>query len=151
MTGAHVGHDAVVGDSVTLASGTLIGGHVELGDHVTCGGRVAVAPFVRVGSRAFLAAGAMVERDIPPFVIAAGDRARVRALNKVGLDRAGIPEASRAALKRAFRLIFRSGTPRGTAAQALSADPDPYVRELSAFLRRAQPDPGTVPDGEVPG
>jgi acyl-[acyl carrier protein]--UDP-N-acetylglucosamine O-acyltransferase len=59
----------------------------------------------------------------------------VRALNKIGLDRAGLPAASRSALKRAFRMIFRGTSPRASAALALSADPDPYVRELSAFLR----------------
>ncbi len=115
----------------------LLAGHVTLGDHVAAGGSAAIAPFVRVGTRAFLAAGAMVEQDVPPFVIAAGDRARVRALNRVGLARSGVPEASRAALDRAFRTLFRAGTPRAIAARALAEDPDPFVRELCAFLLEA--------------
>ena len=134
MAGAHIAHDVSVGDGVILANGTLLGGHVTVGDHAVTGGQVAVAPFVRVGARAFLAGGAMVERDVPPFVIAAGDRARVRALNKVGLARSGVPEASRIALERAFRAIFRSGAPRREAAAALKDDADPFVRELSAFV-----------------
>jgi UDP-N-acetylglucosamine acyltransferase len=134
MAGAHVAHDVQVGDSVTLANGTLLGGHVSVGDHAVTGGQVAIAPFVRVGSRAFLAGGAMVERDVPPFVIAAGDRARVRALNKVGLERSRVPEASRAALEKAFRAIFRSGAPRRQAAEALAGDEDPFVRELAQFI-----------------
>jgi UDP-N-acetylglucosamine acyltransferase len=134
MAGAHVAHDATLGDGVTLANDTLLGGHVTLGDHVTTGGHVAVAPFVRVGARAFLAGGAMVERDVPPFVIAAGDRARVRALNQVGLTRGGAPEASRRALERAFRTIFRGAAPRRVAAAALVDDPDLLVRELARFV-----------------
>jgi UDP-N-acetylglucosamine acyltransferase len=134
MVGVHVAHDAVVGDAVILANNTLLGGHVVLGDHVVTGGQVAIAPFVRVGARAFLAGGAMVERDVPPFVIAAGDRARVRGLNKVGLRRTGVPPASVAALERAYRAIFRAGAPRAIAAAALREDPDPFVRALADAL-----------------
>lgn len=137
MAGVHVAHDCLIGDRLELANGTLLGGHVALGDGVVTGGGVAIAPFVRVGSRAFLAAGAMVERDVPPFVIAAGDRARVRALNRVGLLRSGVPEASRAALARAFRAIFRGDLSRAAAAAALIGDADPCVRELAAFVVEA--------------
>lgn len=134
MVGVHVAHDAVVGDAVILANNTLLGGHVILDDHVVAGGQVAIAPFVRVGARAFLAGGAMVERDVPPFVIAAGDRARVRALNRVGLRRTGVPPASVVALERAFAAIFRAGSPRAIAAAALRDDPDPFVRTLAEAL-----------------
>lgn len=134
MTGVHVAHDCIVGDRIELANGSMLGGHAVLGDFVVAGGGVAVAPFVRVGARAFVAAGAMVERDVPPCVIAAGDRAQVRALNRVGLARSGVPEASRAALERAFRVIFRGDLPRREGAASLSADADPFVRELAAFV-----------------
>jgi UDP-N-acetylglucosamine acyltransferase len=136
MVGAHVAHDCLVGDAVILANTTLLGGHVTLGDHVVTGGGVALAPFVRVGERAFLAGGAMVERDVPPFVIAAGDRARVRALNKVGLRRSGVPEASITLLERAFVTIFRRG-PRRLAAEAARDDADPFVRALAAAVLAA--------------
>ena len=134
MAGVHVAHDCRVGDGVTLANGTLLGGHVTLGEGVVTGGLVAIAPFVRVGARAFLAGGAMVESDVPPFVIVAGDRARVRALNRVGLERAQVPDASRRALERAFRAIYRGGDPIAVAAARLAVDEDPFVRELAAFL-----------------
>lgn len=137
MAGVHVAHDCVLGDRLELANGTLLGGHVVLGDFVVIGGGVAVAPFIRVGARAFVAAGAMVEADVPPFVIAAGDRARVRALNKVGLARSGVPEASQRALERAFRAVFRGDAPRRVAAAALGDDPDPFVRELLAAVAGA--------------
>ena len=134
MASVHVAHDCRIGDGATLANATLLAGHVELGNDVTSGGHVAIAQFVKVGERAFLAGGAMVERDVPPFVIAAGDRARVRALNKVGLERGGVPEASRRALERAFRAIFRGSTSREAAARALADDTDPFVQRLAAFI-----------------
>jgi UDP-N-acetylglucosamine acyltransferase len=134
MAGVHVAHDCQVGNNVTLANDTLLGGHVVLGNQVVTGGHVALQPFVRVGRLAFLAGGAMVERDVPPFVIAAGDRARVRALNRVGLSRASVPEASRAALKRAFRMLFVSEAPKEAVMEQLREDPDPCVQDLVAFL-----------------
>lgn len=135
MAGAHIAHDVIVGNHVTLANNTLLGGHVEVFDYVVTGGHVAAAPFVRIGNRAFLAGGAMVERDIPPFVIAAGDRATVRALNRVGLERSQVPAASRDCLKQAFRLLFVSKTPRKEAMEMLLSSGDPFVQELLRFLK----------------
>jgi UDP-N-acetylglucosamine acyltransferase len=136
MVGTHVAHDAVLGDGITLANATLLGGHVVLGDRVTTGGHAAIAPFVRVGQSAFVAAGAMVEADVPPFVIVAGDRARVRALNRVGLVRSGVPEPSRRALRRAFRVLFRDAGPLRESMRALDGETaqDPYVQTLLGFL-----------------
>jgi UDP-N-acetylglucosamine acyltransferase len=136
MASVHIAHDCTLGDRLELANGVLLGGHAALGDGVVIGGSAAVGPFVKVGSRAFVAAGAMVEQAVPPFVIVAGDRARVRALNKVGLARAGIGPASQEALERAFRAIFRSGEARTAAAKRFVDDADPLVRELCAFVVR---------------
>jgi UDP-N-acetylglucosamine acyltransferase len=140
MVGTHIAHDAVIGDSVTLANGTLLGGHVHVESFVTTGGRAAIAPFVRLGESSFVAAGAMVESDVPPFVIAAGDRATVRALNRVGLSRRGVPEDSQRALARAFRMVFRSGAPRSQSLPTVRQElgESPYVRRLVDFLMTSQ-------------
>src|SRR5262249_13787968 len=95
MVGAHVAHDCELADDVVLTNLATLGGHVRVLANAVLGGHVAIAPFVRVGRGAFVAGGACVERDVPPFVIAAGDRARVRALNRVGLARMAVPDASR--------------------------------------------------------
>jgi UDP-N-acetylglucosamine acyltransferase len=139
MVGVHVAHDVVLEDTVTLTNGTLLGGHVVVGAWVVTAGHVAVAPFARVGESAFLAGGAMVERDVPPFVIAAGDRARVRAVNRVGLERRGVPPESRAAIKRAFKMLFMSGETRSTAIENAQRElgSDPWVARLTAFMRTA--------------
>lgn len=134
MAGVHVAHDAQVGDDCTLAGGTLLAGHVVLEDGVVTGGAAAFAQFVHVGTIAFVAAGARVEHDVPPFHIAQGDRARVRALNLVGLERRGVPPASRAALQTAHRQLYRSGRPIDVAAATIDAS-DPYVRRLLEFVR----------------
>lgn len=129
LAGCHVAHDCVIGDGVTLANAVLLGGHVRVGDHAVIGGGSALQPFVRVGAIAFLAGGSMVERDVPPFVIAGGDRARVRGPNRVGLARRGVPEESRKRLKKAIGALVRGG------ARALLELPrdDAYVAALAAF------------------
>jgi len=136
MVGVHVAHDVAILDEVTLANDTLLAGHVSVESRVTAGGRAAIAQFVRVGEGAFIAAGAMVETDVPPFAIVAGDRARVRALNRVGLRRSGVPDASRRALAKAFRVLFRHSVPRSESLRNLGDDlaADPYVRKLVGFL-----------------
>jgi len=137
MVGVHVAHDVLIEDKVTLTNGTLLGGHVQIGSWVVTAGHVAVAPFVHVGESAFLAGGAMAERDVPPYMIAAGDRARVRAVNRVGLVRRGVPEASRLAIKRAFKMLFLGGEPRSSAIERVHdcLGSDPYVARLVAFVR----------------
>jgi UDP-N-acetylglucosamine acyltransferase len=133
MVGCHVAHDVVVGSWVTLANGVQLAGHVSVGDHVTFGGVAAVGQRAHVGDIAFVAGGAMVERDVPPFVIVQGDRARVRALNKVGLARSGVPEASQAALERAFRAVFGRSQPFTRALADLDKS-DAYVARFAAAL-----------------
>jgi UDP-N-acetylglucosamine acyltransferase len=138
MVGAHVAHDSVVEDDVVLTNLATLGGHVHVESSVVCGGLAAVAQYVRLGRGCFLAGGAMVERDVPPFMIAAGDRARVRGLNRIGLRRMGVPERSLRALERAFQMLYRAGRPRALAAAAVRSElaEDPYVRELLDFLAR---------------
>jgi UDP-N-acetylglucosamine acyltransferase len=132
MVGVHVAHDCHLADGVTLTNYTSLGGHVAVGERVVLGGHVAVAPFVHLGELCFAAGGAMIERDVPPFVTVAGDRARVRGLNRVGLERAGVPEASRAALESAYRMIWRSRAPIAEGVRIAEAElgQDPYVRRL---------------------
>ncbi len=132
MVGAHVAHDCNLGSDVILSNLATLGGHVTVEDQVVCGGHVAVQPFVRLGRGCFLAGGAKVERNVPPFVIAAGDRARVRALNDVGLERMGVPEVSRRALQGAFRMIWSKGTPLAEGLRQAKAElgGDDYVQEL---------------------
>ncbi len=141
MVGVHVAHDVALGSHCTLANGVQLAGHVGVEDHVTIGGLAAISQFVLVGESAFVAGGAMVEHDVPPFMIVQGDRARVRALNKVGLARRGVPAGSVRALAAAFRVLYKSGAPRAVAvrdvALASGAGTDPFVAQLCGFFSRA--------------
>lgn len=136
MVGTHVAHDCEVEDGVTFANYTSLGGHVRVGSRAVLGGHVAVAPFVQIGELSFAAGGAMIERDVPPFLIVSGDRARVRGLNQVGLSRAAVPEGSCAALERAYRLLWHSGDPLSVALARIDPDlrAEPHVRRLVDFV-----------------
>ena len=136
MAGAHVAHDSVLADRVVITTGTVLGGHVTVGAGATLGGQVAVAPFVRIGRLSFVAGGARVEQDVPPFLTVAGDRARVRAINRVGLERAGVAEQSVRALKKAFWHLYRRSEALSVALDSMpeGVGEDELVAELVRFL-----------------
>jgi UDP-N-acetylglucosamine acyltransferase len=115
MVGCHVAHDVTIGSHCVIANAVQLAGHVVVEDYAAFGGLAGVAQFARIGESAFVAAGAMVERDVPPFCIAQGDRARVRAVNRVGLERRGVPRESIAEIERVFRAVFVSKRTRSEA------------------------------------
>jgi UDP-N-acetylglucosamine acyltransferase len=136
MVGAHVAHDVEVADHCVFANAVQLAGHAAVEDWVTFGGLSGIAQRVRVGESAFVAAAAACERDVPPFVVVQGDRARVRGLNVVGLRRRGVSEASIDALQRAVRKLWLSGATRAEAMTALEGEDEPYVQRLLISLRR---------------
>jgi UDP-N-acetylglucosamine acyltransferase len=140
MVGAHVAHDVAVGSDCVFANYVQLAGHAVIEDWVTFGGLGGVAQRVRVGESAFVAAATACERNVPPFVVAQGNRARVRGVNVVGLRRRGVPEGSIGALRRAVQALWlsrRPGTVRAQVESSFEASEDPYVRRLLAALKRA--------------
>ena len=107
----HVAHDSQVGSRCVFANGATLAGHVEVGDFVTLGGLSAVHQFTRIGAHAFIAGGAMVVMDVPPFCVAQGDRAELAGLNIIGLQRHGFTEEQQVRCKEAYRILFRSKLP----------------------------------------
>lgn len=139
MAGVHVAHDVTVGSHCVVANAVQLAGHVIVEDWVTFGGLSGVAQHLRIGQSAFIAAGAMCERDVPPFVIVQGDRARVRALNVIGLERRGVAPESVARLKKAFAQLFMrrtSGVSFSDAVRELDRS-DPLVDALARALAAA--------------
>lgn len=135
MAYAHVGHDCVLGDQVTLSNMVSLAGHVTVDDGATCSGYSAIHQFVRIGRLAFIAANAMVSQDVPPFCMAAGDRARLVGLNTTGLRRAGYDDASRSALRGAFKTLRKQAQRSDeTRIQSQSKDDSAHLQEFWRFL-----------------
>jgi len=134
MAHSHVAHDCRLGDHITLANGVSLAGHVSMGDRVTVGGHAAVHQFCRVGTLAFIAANSMVSRDVPPYCLAAGDRATLRGLNTTGLKRAAVDPETRRALALAFRRLLRESRGDAEARRALQDTPHEAVRQFIEFL-----------------
>jgi UDP-N-acetylglucosamine acyltransferase len=139
MAGSHVGHDALVGDEVTLVNQVLIGGHAQVGDRAVLGGGSMLHQFARVGRLAMLSGDCAVQMDVPPFCMTpAGTSNRVMSLNVVGLRRAGISADDRAALQRAFRIFYRSGMNTRQALAILDREQNPLIREFVDFARSSK-------------
>jgi len=105
---SHIGHDCTVGDAVIFSNNGTLAGHVEIGDHAIMGGLTAVHQFCKIGRYAITGGCSKIVQDIPPFMIADGNPAKVRGINLVGLERSGFPPESVKIIKEAFRLIYRS-------------------------------------------
>lgn len=108
MAYCHIAHDCQVGNGVVMANVATLGGHVIIGDYANLGGLAAVHQFVRVGAYSLLGGKSAVVQDIPPYVIAAGDRAKLFGLNIIGLKRHEFSNEVIAALKKAYQIVIRS-------------------------------------------
>ncbi len=109
MAYSHVAHDCKLGNNIIMANSVALGGHIAIGDCAILGGIVAVHQFVRIGAYSIIGGQSAVSQDIPPYVSAAGNRARLYGLNLVGLKRRGFGDETINTLKRAYKIIFRSG------------------------------------------
>jgi UDP-N-acetylglucosamine acyltransferase len=133
MAYAHIAHDCILGNSVVMANNATLAGHVLIGNHATVGGLSAIHQFVRVGNYAFLGGKSVVVKDIPPFVLASGDRASLHGLNQVGLKRHGFSPESLKLLKKTYRLIFRIGLTLNEAIERVRAEVE-QTEEVRAFI-----------------
>jgi UDP-N-acetylglucosamine acyltransferase len=141
MTGAHIGHDCVLGDRVTIANAAHVAGHCEIQDGATLGGAAVLHQFVRVGRLAMIGGQSGLRQDAPPFMLTNGHApALVYGLNRVGLARAGVGVEARQALKRAFRTLYRSGLNTSQAVGRIRADGIALreIEELLEFIRASR-------------
>jgi UDP-N-acetylglucosamine acyltransferase len=133
---SHVAHDCVVGDDTTFSNNAQLAGHVVVGDHAVLGGFVGVHQFCRIGAHAMVAAGSIVLQDVPPFVTAAGYPAKPRGSNSEGLKRRGFSAADIAAVRRAYRTLYRQALPLEEARAAIAAEAKtvPALKVMVSFL-----------------
>ncbi len=108
MAYAHVAHDCHLGNHVIFANCATLSGHVTIGDYAFIAGLAAVHQFVRIGAHCMIGGCSGVAQDVPPYALVNGDRAKVYGVNKVGLQRRNFSPESLSALRKAFRLLFRS-------------------------------------------
>jgi len=108
MSYVHVAHDCRLGDNVILANAVNMAGHVQIQDFVGIGGMDPIHQFVRIGQHAFVGGGLRVDRDVPPYILAAGDPLTYAGLNSVGLRRRGFDSELLMQMKRVYKLIYRS-------------------------------------------
>ncbi len=109
MAYVHIGHDSRIGNHVVLSSNAQMAGHVEIGDWAVVGGMSGVHQFVRIGAHAMLGGASALVQDIPPFVIAAGNKAEPHGINVEGLRRRGFSAAAISVLRSAYRLLYKNG------------------------------------------
>ena len=109
MAYVHVAHDCQIGDHTIFANNAQLAGHVHIGDYAILGGFTGVHQFVRVGAHSFTAIATVLVHDLPPYVMAAGDTAKPYGINVEGLRRRGYSAESLAAIKRAYKTLYKSG------------------------------------------
>lgn len=134
----HVAHDCVVGNHLVMSAQAALAGHVQVQDHVNIGWGAGVHQFCRVGSHAMLSAMSKIVQDVPPFVIADGNPAVARSINKVGLERGGFTPERLEAVKQCFRILYRAGLNRSQALAELARHPLAGTEEFKLVLAFAQ-------------
>ncbi|MGB3512081.1 MAG: acyl-ACP--UDP-N-acetylglucosamine O-acyltransferase [Microcoleaceae cyanobacterium] len=151
MAYAHVAHNCIIEDSVVIANAVSLGGHVKIESKAVIGGVLGIHQFVHIGRMAMVGGMSRVVRDVPPFMLVEGHPGLVRSLNLVGLKRAGLTSADLAILKKAFRILYRSGKPLTEALADLELLSDnKYIQQLHEFLntsvdsKRRGPMPGKI-------
>jgi UDP-N-acetylglucosamine acyltransferase len=136
MAYCHVAHDCLIGNEAIFANGTSLAGHVVVGDHAIFGGFTMVHQFCRIGAHSFSAMGAAITKDVPPFIRVAGNVAAPYGLNAEGLKRRGFNPSAIANLRRAYKILYRSGLRLEAAVEELRAmvPEAPEVAPLVQFL-----------------
>jgi UDP-N-acetylglucosamine acyltransferase len=140
MAYSHIAHDCVVGDNNVLANAATLAGHVTVGNEVVVGGLSAVHQFVNIGDFAFIGGKTGVAQDVPPFMLAVGERATLRGLNLIGLRRHGFSSEEISALKSAYKLIWRSNQERNEVMQQVETELGSFqqVMKLIDFIRSSK-------------
>ena len=138
MAYVHVGHDSRVGDNVILANMVQLGGFAQIHEYAFIGGCTPVHQFCRVGAHAFVGGGYRVVQDVPPYIMASGEPLRFGGLNVVGLRRRGCPAEVRDRIKKAYKLIYRSGHNLSQAAAIIreELEPTPEIRVILEFIEQ---------------
>lgn len=141
MAYSHVAHDCIVGDNVIMANSATLAGHVTVDDFVIIGGLSAVHQFVKLGEHSIIGGCSAVAQDVPPYVTASGNRAKLYGLNLVGLKRREFSEDAVKALKKTYKAIFQTSKALSETIEKLRASEEyqyAEVRKLVDFVANSE-------------
>jgi len=136
----HIAHNVTMGDSIIMSNVATLGGHIVVEDRAVIGGLAAVHQFCRIGTMSIIGGCSKVVQDVPPYMLADGNPARTRTINKVGLERNGVSEEAQAAIKKAYKMLFREGLTIPNALSKIESElpPLPELRRLADFVRSSE-------------
>ena len=140
MAYAHIAHCCQIGNRVIIANACQIAGHVVVEDGVTLEGLVGIVQFLRVGTMAFVGGMSKVTKDLPPYMIGTGDPLEVRGFNKIGMERRGVGDAGRKAIKEAYRILYRQEQSISQSLAKIEAELEqtPEIQRLLEFCRASE-------------
>ncbi|MBP8298149.1 MAG: acyl-ACP--UDP-N-acetylglucosamine O-acyltransferase [Burkholderiales bacterium] len=144
MAYVHVAHDCVIGDDTVLANGVTLAGHVRVGDFTILGGFTAVHQHCRIGAHCMLGGGSIVLQDVPPYVMANGNSASPHGVNSEGLKRRGFTAEAIAAIRRAYKTLYKSGLLLEQAKAQLAAEAAAQTELLPLVELLAAPGRGII-------
>ena len=140
MACVHIAHDCILGDNIIMANNASLAGHVTVGNHAILSGYSLIHQFCSVGEHSFTSFASHVNQSIPPYVTVSGEKARAKGVNTEGLRRRGFSKEQIQQVRRAYRLLYRSGLPLEEALEQLAqmAEESPEVAPLVDFIRASE-------------
>jgi len=140
MAYTHVAHNCKLGNNIVMSNAVNLAGHIHVEDYVIIGGMTGIHQFTRIGAHAFIGGASGVTKDIPPFVLVSGSYAKPYGLNMVGLKRRGFQEETLQALKKAYRIIFRSSLLLKDAIEKVKNEVEdlPEIKQFIDFIQKSE-------------
>lgn len=136
----HIAHNVVLGNNVIMSNVATLAGHVTVEDYAVVGGLAAIHQFCRIGKMSIVGGCSKVVQDVPPFMLADGNPAETRTVNKIGMERNGVSDASQSILRQAFKILFREGLTIPNALTRIEQDlvQVPELNYLVNFVRNSE-------------
>jgi len=140
MAYCHVAHNCKLGNHIVMANAANLAGHIHVEDFAIIGGLTGIHQFTRIGAHCIIGGASAVTKDIPPFVMASGNFAKLYGLNMIGLKRRGFPDETIGAIKEAYRIVFRSSLLLSAAIKKVEevVEDLPEVRQFLDFIRKSE-------------
>jgi len=140
MAYCHVAHNCKLGNNIVMANAANLAGHIHVEDYAIIGGLSGVHQFARIGCHSIIGGASAVVQDIPPYITVSGNRAKPYGLNLIGLKRRGFSEETIKALKKAYKIVFRSSLLLSVAIERIKEEVEdsPEVRHFTDFIESAQ-------------